>query len=414
MRVGLRIEGTYQTRTCLDLNYLTVTGTVTATPLDGSPEQSTTATLSVPGTPGPGGSTASTLRLGSGQVGSVTARFADDAGAARNQCTADDGTGMTGTGGFAPTAPGSPAVPNVTSSPPVAGQLPLITASGPLKTAEGKYVSGDTNLFAATEVGPRVDSGAVSMTLSVRVDGVTKASAQRTCNTIDCTTTVPFTFHPGDYSTGNHVVSVVAADATGQATSSWTVTVDPSVATQLACTDEGQSVNFTVYSLGPSFKGLPRVGTDRDCPPTGPSPAEAAAGMKRPNLVAVYYGDCDDYGADGSCQLPLEIQTWPACERNRASYQFTPEGDPLPRQDTTIRGVPAAWYDDGRRLELYTGAVTIVIFGRDQWQMEQAALAVAPTPANPFTNPDPQTHVPDPTATLPAPVAGALAGRVGC
>ncbi|MGH3031015.1 MAG: hypothetical protein ACRDNE_09680 [Gaiellaceae bacterium] len=82
---------------------------------------------------------------------------------------------------------------------------------------------------------------------------------------------------------------------------------------------------------------------------------------------------------------------------------MTPAGDPLPHDDTTVRGVPAAFFEEGGRLEVYTGEVTIVLFGQDRGQLLRAAAALRAE--NGGVGPD---------AKLPAPAAGALEGKLEC
>ena len=86
----------------------------------------------------------------------------------------------------------------------------------------------------------------------------------------------------------------------------------------------------------------------------------------RANFVNFIYGRCDP-GPDG-CAPPLETQIWPACDRHLSSYSLTPSGDPLPHENLFVRGVPAAFFVEPR-LELYSGAVTIVLFGHDRAQL---------------------------------------------
>ncbi len=78
------------------------------------------------------------------------------------------------------------------------------------------------------------------------------------------------------------------------------------------------------------------------------------------------YGDCHATSEQG-CAPPVEVQIWPACVRNLTMY--APSGPaPLPRAllpvQATVRGVPAAFFEEFHRLELQTGISTIVIFGR--------------------------------------------------
>ena len=101
----------------------------------------------------------------------------------------------------------------------------------------------------------------------------------------------------------------------------------------------------------------------------------------------------------------LEIQNWRACDRNYASYSLGPD-QPLPREDLTLRGVPAAFYDDARRLELYTGTTTVVLFGRGRRQLLLAANRLRRAPGSRSgarANED-----------LPPPVPGAMEGDLRC
>jgi hypothetical protein len=152
---------------------------------------------------------------------------------------------------------------------------------------------------------------------------------------------------------------------------------------------------FPLYYVGESFEGLPLTAITRrlQTKRLGPEPGRA-------NFVGFLYGDCEP-GSDGGCPLPLEIQVWPACERTLSSYSMG--GQPMPYEATTLRGVPAAFFDNGGRLELYTGRVTIVIFGMDREQIQRAADSLVEANFNDGT-----------TGNLPAPAVGAIEGRLTC
>jgi len=144
--------------------------------------------------------------------------------------------------------------------------------------------------------------------------------------------------------------------------------------------------DFPVYDAGDSVEGLPLV-------------AELRRVGGAANYVSFIYGDCvavDDYG----CAPPIEIQIWPACVRNPSLYAGpgAPVGDKV-----TVRGVPAAFYEDGRRLEVQTGISTVVVFGRTQADVVAAADALR------------GVNVPvRPSDDLPTPAAGALDGSLRC
>lgn len=152
----------------------------------------------------------------------------------------------------------------------------------------------------------------------------------------------------------------------------------------LPCTSADQPVNFGNYWLRGEWEGLPLNAVIRRCDAPDPSIAGAVAVPRtalRANYVSYIYGDCDPADEQGSCAPPVEIQTWPFCERNLGVYRFDPEGLELPYFRTTIRGVPAAIFEDGLRVELYTTDSTIVAFGSDSAQVRRAAEQVVRGPS---------------------------------
>jgi hypothetical protein len=155
--------------------------------------------------------------------------------------------------------------------------------------------------------------------------------------------------------------------------------------------------DFPLYSVGDAFEGNSLVGiTRRLDPPTSEYPLSLRA-----NFVNFIYGRCSA-GDDAGCMPPLEVQIWPACERNLSSYSMTPVGDPPPHENLSLRGVPAALFEDPR-LEVYTGNVTIVLFGHERQELLRTADALR------GVNNDVGTGV-----ELPAPAPGALEGKLQC
>src|SRR5215211_4061253 len=59
-----------------------------------------------------------------------------------------------------------------------------------------------------------------------------------------------------------------------------------------------------------------------------------------------------------------------------SSWPLLSAGEPLPRESVTVRGVPAAYFENGLRLELYTGKATVMIFGPERAQIQRAAAAL--------------------------------------
>jgi hypothetical protein len=150
---------------------------------------------------------------------------------------------------------------------------------------------------------------------------------------------------------------------------------------------------FPIYSLGTQFEDLPLraiVRVDRD--PLVKARAGYGVPGNRTNHLNFIYGTCG-----GGCTPPLTVQIWPACDRTLQDYYYNvPDGGPSrPYERVTIRGVPAAKFSG--MLEIYSGTVTIVIFGQTSTQQERAAeslvsantLAGTFPPANRFRLPLP-------------------------
>ena len=152
----------------------------------------------------------------------------------------------------------------------------------------------------------------------------------------------------------------------------------------LPCTGPKAPVNFEVFSAGPAPGGLPQAKTKtvRRCDVRSPGNAGSRA-IEGANYVSYIYGDCanheghdnDHVGGHASghaegCQPPLEIQSWPACERSMADYSF--EGRPLAHRRLPKRdGAEVVEFElpiepAGNRIEVYTGSATVIIFSIDQ------------------------------------------------
>lgn len=118
------------------------------------------------------------------------------------------------------------------------------------------------------------------------------------------------------------------------------------------------------------------------------------------------YGTCSSRAGEGGCAPPLTVQILPACDRTLQDYYYnTPDGGPSREfEQTTVRGVPAARFSD--MLEIYSGRVTIVIFGDTATLRASAAekLASANSLAGEISS----------GTSLPSPVAGAMEGKLAC
>ncbi len=157
-----------------------------------------------------------------------------------------------------------------------------------------------------------------------------------------------------------------------------------------------RATSYTVYWLGTSFEGLKFTKKIRRL--EKPARGETFGA----DFVTYLYGTCKP-DSDGGCPIPLEVQSWAACKRNLSVYSLTPDGRPLPHERLKIRGVPAALFEDGTRLEIYTGETTVVIFGSAEAQLKRAADAMRPVSGHG-----------KPGSPLPAPAPGALTGKLRC
>ncbi|MGH9893454.1 MAG: hypothetical protein ACREA0_15990 [bacterium] len=99
----------------------------------------------------------------------------------------------------------------------------------------------------------------------------------------------------------------------------------------------------------------------------------------RANYVSYLYGECIA-GDDQGCAPPIEVQTWPASERNKATLTPAPFETQVSGTDTTVSGLPATWYEDGKRLEIYRPDATIVVFGDDSARIDRFAVALVQGP----------------------------------
>ncbi len=127
---------------------------------------------------------------------------------------------------------------------------------------------------------------------------------------------------------------------------------------------------FTAYNLGSKFDGLPLTSVERSC---FAPPPRALHRLGEPGSVAwssdAAYGTCTPEGSEGTCDSPLELQSYPECDRNFSSYGVVePAGALSPRKSFLLGGsykIPTVAFEYGRfgaRLEMYTGQTTVVIF----------------------------------------------------
>jgi hypothetical protein len=177
----------------------------------------------------------------------------------------------------------------------------------------------------------------------------------------------------------------------------------------LPCTAPVEPTNFEVFSAGPSVAGIPFETFTRRCGGTTPIDEPPA------NYTNYIYGDCQPQGSEGSCEPPLEIQTWPACQRSLADYSY--EGKPMPYRRLPDLGdaeVVEIEFEFGPRIEVYTKTSTIVIFAVRP-DLAEAALDQLRSQGldePPAIKPGELEGPPD--KTLGPPTGGATEGELSC
>jgi hypothetical protein len=178
----------------------------------------------------------------------------------------------------------------------------------------------------------------------------------------------------------------------------------------LPCTEPKDPINFEIFSAGPEVAGMPMTATVRRCDTAAPV-YEAPA-----NRITYVYGHCEALPeGETGCVPPLEIQTWPACQRNKAGYSF--EGKPLPYRELPKRGgaeVVEFDYPLESRIEVYTRSSTVVIFADSPELALKAVALLTPQEAGKPPVTDPADLREGPPERLGAPSDGAVEGELQC
>ena len=156
---------------------------------------------------------------------------------------------------------------------------------------------------------------------------------------------------------------------------------------------EASGPAFDVFHLGPEFEGLAMAEAVREHVATDPEFPQ----LGRRDDVTYLYGECPhEQGAAaarvearaprwlptcvGGCVPPLEVSSSPLCQKHVGLYLDSDVGA-WEYESTTIKGVPAASFDGGRILEIYTAKTTITIYGQDPELVLGAAAALRPAAA---------------------------------
>jgi hypothetical protein len=209
---------------------------------------------------------------------------------------------------------------------------------------------------------------------------------------------------------------------------------------------EACSAPTRAFNAGPAIEGLRLDHVRRVCSEPEPVISETAGGgvdpdsLHRSNFTSFVYGTCTPRG-DSGCPYPLEIQVWPACERNPSTYGSAgPTADLGPGEhagaeviaQTTVRQAPVTLYGDSgpsasaaddvpERAETIVGDSTVVVFtdGAAGGAAERARMLRAIAMLRPAGDSNAPTAGAAPSAAvmsaaLPAPAAGALRGALEC
>lgn len=117
----------------------------------------------------------------------------------------------------------------------------------------------------------------------------------------------------------------------------------------MPCGSLDRPLTFPHYWVGPSYDGLRLSTVIWEC-------GKPFAGEPiRPHGPTYIYENCNPFDA-GCDYVGVQMYSTPSIERNKASLDITGE-------DTSIKGVPATWYEGGSRLEVYFEDTTLVISG---------------------------------------------------
>lgn len=207
---------------------------------------------------------------------------------------------------------------------------------------------------------------------------------------------------------------------------------NPSIVTENPCPTGRSLPTYIEYDLGASFEGLALTGKYQMCfqmPATsygGWGGGWGSYGKSAEALVpntSAEYGECDpvpppreEKGSTGEpveptntppavedegCAAPVVVQSWPQCDRGPTAYEHTyPDPDDLFagsfgqfEEETEVPtgssaggetpitlesnpSLPADSFDEGTRIELYTGQTTIVVFSQETSRALRAANAL--------------------------------------
>jgi hypothetical protein len=154
--------------------------------------------------------------------------------------------------------------------------------------------------------------------------------------------------------------------------------------------DAARFDDYTAFHLDRAYGGHPLTGASR-----------SRDAVRRQPTFGFIYGTCEPE-PDAGCAPPYEIQNYAICSRNPAVFPRGARG----RRHPPIRGATVrAWSEPGvfDRLEVYTGATTVVVFAPNRRGAARAVRALQSADGKVA-----------PRERLRPPIRGALVGRRRC
>jgi hypothetical protein len=174
---------------------------------------------------------------------------------------------------------------------------------------------------------------------------------------------------------------------------------------RLPCTSIHERTNFPYFSVGSSFEGLPVTHMMRGC-----GDGKATRRRSPTNEVTIGYGSCQIPSGATGCTLPIDVNSYPACQRNLSQFDVA-HGPPIKWKSGAI----TVAFEGGGSVDIYTGRSTITIYGHDPDQVARALDAIRKEPPGHRVHP-PLVHPQRPVGIdlLPPPAQGALKGKLRC
>lgn len=245
--------------------------------------------------------------------------------------------------------------------------------------------AADAGGSGVAEIRAKVDGAHMTFSGGQTVIGNFEVGVQgQICAEAGCSLTYDdIPFDTQEYSEGAHTVSVTATDFAGNSTTQQFVIINSHSDEPLAASAAQADAPYTVYNAGVRVANLPLTRAVR-------TRVDTPAGQDDQDSVTYLYGSCD--WKRSSCMPPVEVQS---SSLNRHNVSVYLRGVAPPAYNARrIKGVPAASFDGGRTLEIYTGNTTISIYGSTAAQVRRVAEALRPSaPADIPTESNPLTHI---------------------